>query len=696
MQDKNTAPTGRMDPAALAEPKPHAVTFKSLMIGLAGVLFICGLTPYNDYAVANTFLVGNFLPIGLVLFLMVLIFLVNTPLLKCCPRFALREGELAVVMAMMLVSCSLPSSGLMRYLPSGIVGLYSAAAERPTDYGEVIAKAGIPAWLLPDTPATDPAEIDNTDVFKYYRTRAPDGVVPWAAWIRPLAVWGIFVALLWGTMLFICVLVRRQWAENERLAFPLATVYNSLIEAPRPGYIVNDLFRSRGFWIALVSVFILHSFNVLHRYTPSVPEIPLNYNFQTMLADDPWRYASYGFKSAALYFCVIGISFFLQTKIAFSLWAYFILLQVAQMLLEGNQVSFTDQMKHDQTFGGLIVMSGVIFWIGRQHWWMILRHMFGFARTDETESRYLPYCFAGWATFFCFAGLIVWFMCVGVSFAGALVIALLLLMMLMMVARILAETGLVFVQINWLMYRFWYYPLLLAPEPIKTTPTTFFFAGWMTGMFHDLRESFAGFFLQSMRVADQSAYERAHRWRTSVSFIFAIVLALGVGYVTASASMLWTEYNYFATMSAKPESPINGYGFNNAPRNNALEPSLTYEAGVPQENGTTIGLNIGIGAAIVGAASFLRITFAWWPLHPIGFIVLYSYATQMIWLSMFVGWMAKVIIVRMGGASLLRSAKPVFIGLVVGEATAAGVWLVVSLALNWMGYEYHKVLLLPG
>src|SRR4051812_41373876 len=42
----------------------RAITWRSVLIGLAGVVLICALTPYNDYALNNTFLVGNNLPVG--------------------------------------------------------------------------------------------------------------------------------------------------------------------------------------------------------------------------------------------------------------------------------------------------------------------------------------------------------------------------------------------------------------------------------------------------------------------------------------------------------------------------------------------------------------------------------------------------------------------------------------------------------
>src|SRR5689334_12460411 len=101
----------------------RAVTLRSVLLGLLGVLFICGLTAYNDYVVANTFLIGNFLPIGLLLFMLVLILGINGPLSRLVPRCALSRGELGVVLCMTLVSCALPSSGLMRYLPAEMVGI---------------------------------------------------------------------------------------------------------------------------------------------------------------------------------------------------------------------------------------------------------------------------------------------------------------------------------------------------------------------------------------------------------------------------------------------------------------------------------------------------------------------------------------------------------------------------------------------
>ena len=106
--------------------------------------------------------------------------------------------------------------------------------------------------------------------------------------------------------------------------------------------------------------------------------------------------------------------------------------------------------------------------------------------------------------------------------------------------------------------------------------------------------------------------------------------------------------------------------------------------------------HIGVGATITTALSVLRLNFAWWPLHPIGFLMAYSAPMQRIWLSVFIGWILKVLIVRFGGANMFRTARPLFIGMIMGEAAAAAFWLVVSLVRNFNGLPYERIMLLPG
>jgi hypothetical protein len=94
--------------------------------------------------------------------------------------------------------------------------------------------------------------------------------------------------------------------------------------------------------------------------------------------------------------------------------------------------------------------------------------------------------------------------------------------------------------------------------------------------------------------------------------------------------------------------------------------------------------------------AFLRLRYTWWPLHPIGFIMIPTFPGQHLWLSIFVGWLCKVVILRFGGAKGYSSAKPFFVGLIVGESMAAAFWLVVGIVLSAMNVPYRAIIIMPG
>ncbi len=51
----------------------------------------------------------------------------------------------------------------------------------------------------------------------------------------------------------------------------------------------------------------------------------------------------------------------------------------------------------------------------------------------------------------------------------------------------------------------------------------------------------------------------------------------------------------------------------------------------------------------------------------------------MMWLSFLVAWILKTLILRYGGPTLYRRARPVFMGLILGDTFNAGVWIIVGL-----------------
>lgn len=59
-------------------------------------------------------------------------------------------------------------------------------------------------------------------------------LIPWGAWLSPLAIWSIPVMLVLFGFLCLATILRRQWADNEKLPFPLAQLPLEFIQS-QPG-----------------------------------------------------------------------------------------------------------------------------------------------------------------------------------------------------------------------------------------------------------------------------------------------------------------------------------------------------------------------------------------------------------------------------------------------------------------------------
>jgi hypothetical protein len=62
-------------------------------------------------------------------------------------------------------------------------------------------------------------------------------------------------------------------------------------------------------------------------------------------------------------------------------------------------------------------------------------------------------------------------------------------------------------------------------------------------------------------------------------------------------------------------------------------------------------------------------------LHPIGFLGASVHATHALWFSMFLGWLFKSLVLRYGGMRLYALLLPFFLGLIVGDALNAVIWI---------------------
>ena len=184
--------------------------------------------------------------------------------------------------------------------------------------------------------------------------------------------------------------------------------------------------------------------------------------------------------------------------------------------------------------------------------------------------------------------------------------------------------------------------------------------------------------------------------RRGAGLLGLLALALVVGYFVGWGSMLWTEYRYDVSLNATPRVPLNWWGADVGQKVWFLDPVAGYVNGELPRPAHDPAWHIAGGFAFTALLGFLRTRFAWWPLHPVGYLMVPLVTADRMWFSIGLGWLAKVLVVRFGGSRAYVAGRSVFLGLILGDCVAAGFWLAVNVLLHAAGLPFEAVNVLPG
>ena len=303
-----------------------SVNGRSIVIGLICVSLICFTEAYNDYYINNTWLAAHHFPIVAAFLLMVLVLGIN--IFAKLTRFfsPLKVSELITIWCMMIVVASLPTLGLAAYMLPTLVGLtYYATSEN--EWVELFHHH-LPEWLIPR----------GTGVVQNFFEPATRSIgVPWLAWVPPLLFWTCFTFLLWGTMVCLSTILRRQWVEQEKFAFPLVQLPAEMSQDMPTYGLLNPFFRSKSMWLAFLFPVVIHSVSTLHFYYPIFPEIPLRYSTGHLFAEKPWN--SIRPFNLNIQPSTIGLSYLMSLDVSFSLWAFYLIYKFERLVGSATGIS---------------------------------------------------------------------------------------------------------------------------------------------------------------------------------------------------------------------------------------------------------------------------------------------------------------------------------------------------------------------
>jgi len=85
---------------------------------------------------------------------------------------------------------------------------------------------------------------------------------------------------------------------------------------------------------------------------------------------------------------------------------------------------------------------------------------------------------------------------------------------------------------------------------------------------------------------------------------------------------------------------------------------------------------LGIGALAAGAVGAAHRRFLGWPLHPVGLAIGMINTVWWDWLSIFLAWLVKALVLHYAGLAGFRKSLPFFWGLILGSCVGQGVTVV--------------------
>jgi len=569
-------------------------------------------------------------------------------------HLGLGRGELLAFYLVAAVGLPLAASGWVQALLPGLTtGQYFYADEKGRYYPFLKL---IPAWMVP-------GQSGSPAVAAFYEGGAE---VPWAAWWGPLCAWSLLVLGLAAASLGLAGLLRRRWLEEERLRYPLA-------EVPL------ELAAGAAFWrqpLALAGLLVpvfIYGINGIHHYFLAPGELPLSFDLGEVLLEAPW--SALAPPTARFVFAVspllVGLCYLLSVELSFSTWFFFLLTRL-QLLgayflgrsedqghfvgLGGQWREWPNTFPHlaAQARGGLLCVALLSLWASRHALAGACRR--GLEGGAERGS--LALLGGGMAV------LVGWGWAAGLSPWLSLLHCLLLLLTVLGMARLrldggLPAAGIYFLTGNVFLFAWGSGPGAFAPAEY----VAFAFLGAL---------SFSGVGAVALLQFEGQKLAEAVKARQSQLWL-ALGAGLALGLVAGYAAMLDLVYER-GLFALEQQGGARG-----AARLGRYFHYLYAEAGsqAAPPDGDRLGA-LGFGAAMSAALTGLRQFFLRSPFHPLGFVYGTGLGT-LIWGSALVGWAAKALVVRYGGALGYRRLRPFFLGMIAGELLMRLVWALVAL-----------------
>jgi len=582
-------------------------------------------------------------------FLLLVLMAINWGISNAKRSLALNFQELTVIFVMMLVSCALPSRTLAKFLPAISAPFYYATPEN--EWADII-QPYVKAWMVPQDP----------DAIKFLYEGAPKGVgFLIKPWIGPLLSWLPLFISLYVVSISVMTILRKQWMDHERLVYPLTQLPLEMVQNAPGGNPGGSFFRSKLTWVGFVIPCVFLSINYIGDYYPFLPSVKLETLTYVFRRTEELRFF--------IIFSVIGFTYFVNLDIAFSLWFFNILFKIIRGTFRIVGISVIEPLGPfspgrspifiHQGMGAMIALVIFGFWTGRRHLRSVMRKALRGDRDVDDSNEILSYRTAVILMVLGLSVMIIWLCASGIPIWAVFVLLFAAFVLLIGLSRIVSESGISQIAGPMTAQAFLSSGIgsaALGPQAMTSIGFCFMWIGAIKTPVTALTAS-------GLRMADLVGKPKR-------LLFWAIIIGLMACFFGCIIANIWCGYTYGGLNLAR-------YPFKVGAKLAFLEYAEPFirNPSTPRWDGW---FYTAIGAVAMYLLMFMHYRFLWWPLHPVGFPICTIWPTHFVWFSIFIAWLLKAAVLKYGGPKLFKSARPFFLGLILGEFTTRGVWLIVN------------------
>jgi len=625
------------DVSTLPSPTPIAsvstrVRWAAVAYGLLLAIAVNSFNPVSGYLIHSSSFANSHMPLSILFGILLPAYLYNPIVRRRRPSWALTRKDLAAALSVGFLGGAVPSMA-GRFLSVISAPEYFAS---PENEWPIYVLPNIQDWLYPKNT--------GNGIGMFYSGLQPGADIPWGIWVGPLVAWLGFVGCIILACFCLQVILRKQWVEHERLAYPLVELSLLLVDDPPDGRRLPAFFQERLFWIGFGIPAFMILWNTFGHFNPGFPVFSF-LNRNNLLP------VGRGFLDFFIRFdpYVICFAYFTPLNILLSMWFFHVLAMVQSGI--SIRVGFGPQGygagTWTQNAWALTVFVIWGLWMARRQFRDVANKAFGRAPDVDDSEELLSYRAAFFG--FCFSVLFIflWLLKTNMGPGVALAYMFVTLILYLGMAKIVALSGLIAIRGSG--------PGVAEFIDIRTMDDSSLAAlNQVQGALYSYAKGFA---MTGAAEAVRSA-DHAEPGRRRLGVLIPLAGFLGV-----VAFLLVTLYLGYTANGAEN---FGDYSYTTGNRHfyNYTVTAIKDRSELQEEWWSLI---FGVfGAVSMAALIALNQRVPWWPLHPVGYTVSIQYPTRASFFSIFVAWLIKYLIVRIGGIGLYSRSRILFIGVLIG------------------------------